>query len=61
MLKRLFILLCFITWGASAQPSTSKPWAYWWWMGSAVTKEGIKQNLEEYAKAGFGGMHIIPI
>ena len=61
MFKRLFILLCFITWGASAQPSTSKPWAYWWWMGSAVTKEGIKQNLEEYAKAGFGGMHIIPI
>jgi alpha-L-rhamnosidase len=41
--------------------NTAKPWAYWWWMGSAVTKEGISQNLSDYAKAGFGGMHIIPI
>ncbi len=41
--------------------NTAKPWAYWWWMGSAVSKEGISKNLEAYAKAGFGGMHIIPI
>jgi hypothetical protein len=40
---------------------TYKPWAYWWWMGSSVTKDGIIKNLEEYAKAGMGGLHIIPI
>jgi hypothetical protein len=40
---------------------TQKPWAYWWWLGSAVNEKDIKSNLEDYAKAGFGGMHIIPI
>jgi hypothetical protein len=42
-------------------PVTAKPWAFWWWMGSAVSKEGITQNLTDYAQAGFGGLHIIPI
>ncbi|MEY3646310.1 MAG: hypothetical protein RL127_1018, partial [Bacteroidota bacterium] len=41
--------------------STSKPWAYWWWPGSAVTEIGIMHNLEAFSKAGFGGLHIIPI
>ena len=41
--------------------STSKPWAYWWWPGSAVTEIGITHNLEAFSKAGFGGLHIIPI
>lgn len=60
-MKRFVILFCLIACQVSAQVSTTKPWAYWWWMGSAVTKDGIRQNLQEYAKAGFGGMHIIPI
>lgn len=41
--------------------STIKPWAYWWWMGNSVTKDGITENLQAYQKSGFGGMHIIPI
>jgi len=41
--------------------ATAKPWAFWWWPGSAVTEEGIRKNLNDYHKAGFGGMHIIPI
>lgn len=40
---------------------TEKPWAYWWWHGSSVTREGISANLEAYAGAGMGGLHIIPI
>ncbi|MBA4852690.1 glycosyl hydrolase [Emticicia sp. BO119] len=60
-MKRFILFFCLIACQVSAQVSTTKPWAYWWWMGSAVTKEGIRQNLQEYAKAGFGGMHIIPI
>ncbi len=40
---------------------TYKPWAYWWWMGNSVTKEGISTNLKLYQEAGLGGLHIIPI
>jgi alpha-L-rhamnosidase len=61
----LFIIFFFIGKAAGAQTpaafSTSKPWAYWWWPGSAVTEKGITHNLEAFAKAGFGGLHIIPI
>jgi len=38
-----------------------KPWAYWWWMGSAVDTNNLTRLLETYRDAGFGGMHIIPI
>ena len=41
--------------------SVSKPWTYWWWMGSSVTKQGITENLEAMQSAGIGGVHIIPI
>jgi len=41
--------------------STSKPWTYWWWMGSAVTKQDITKQLEIFQKSGLGGVHIIPI
>ena len=61
----LFALVCMsITTVAQADlvsKSTMKTWAYWWWMGNSVTKEGISKNLQAYQKAGFGGMHIIPI
>ena len=39
----------------------AKPWAFWWWMGSAVDKTNITRELERYAAAGLGGVHIIPI
>lgn len=45
-------------------PKTSNenaPWTYWWWMGSAVDKENITYNLEQFATVGIGGVHIIPI
>ena len=41
--------------------SVSKPWTYWYWMGSSVTKKGITENLEAIQVAGIGGVHIIPI
>ena len=40
---------------------TCKPWTYWWWMGSAVSKDELRRHAQTYAKAGLGGMHIIPI
>jgi alpha-L-rhamnosidase len=44
-----------------AQYSTEKPWTFWWWMGSAVTREDIKFQLQNFAKSGLGGVYIIPI
>ena len=38
-----------------------KPWAYWWWMGSAVDPTNITRELTRYHNAGMGGVHIIPI
>ena len=39
----------------------TRPWTYWWWMGSAVDKQNLTLNLEAYRKAGLGGVHIVPI
>ena len=39
----------------------AKPYTRWWWLGSAVDKEGLKYNLSEYQKAGIGGVEITPI
>ena len=38
-----------------------KPWAYNWWMGSAVDEAGLRLQVEEMEKVGMGGMHVIPI
>lgn len=38
-----------------------RPWAYWWWMGSAVDKSNLTRELTRYREAGYGGVHIIPI
>ena len=38
-----------------------KPWAYNWWMGSAVDKAGLEYQCRELADKGFGGFHVIPI
>ena len=41
--------------------SEQKAWTRWWWMGNAVTKEGITHQLEKMAEANFGGVEISPI
>ena len=38
-----------------------KPWVYNWWMGCAVTAEGLEDQAAAFAAAGFGGFHVIPI
>jgi len=44
-----------------ALTSQTKPWAFWWWMGSAVDKTNLSHELQRYHDAGMGGVHIIPI
>src|ERR1700690_3959477 len=41
--------------------SQTRPWAYWWWMGSAVDKTNITKELQRYHDGGLGGVHIIPL
>src|SRR5512138_3871878 len=41
--------------------SETKPWARWWWMGSAVDSANLTYNMELYQKAGIGGLEITPI
>src|SRR5215212_1325737 len=48
-----------ITWPAITQ--TSKPWARWWWQGSAVNKKDLTANMQDYKAAGLGGLEITPI
>jgi hypothetical protein len=39
----------------------TRPWSYWWWMASAVDAPNITREMETLKKAGWGGLHIIPI
>jgi hypothetical protein len=60
----LLILLPSLRFDSNSNKSfakESKPWTFWWWMGSSVTKQGITQNLEDMHTAGIGGVLIIPI
>lgn len=44
-----------------AVTKTMKPWTRWWWEGSAVTKKDLTWSLEQYQKAGLGGVEVTPI
>lgn len=41
--------------------NVNKPWARWWWMGSAVDKPNLKSSLVDFQKVGIGGVEITPI
>ena len=59
----LFLLSFSSAFGQSwPTPTTeAKPGARWWWLGSAVDKENLQWNLQEYAKHGIGAVEITPI
>ncbi|GAB4033044.1 glycosyl hydrolase [Spirosoma gilvum] len=68
-LFRYFLLLLLLSeatclvaqpkWPAITQQT--KPWTRWWWMGSAVNPKDLTHLLEQYQKAGLGGVEITPI
>jgi len=39
----------------------ARPGSYWWWPGSAVTREDLTWNLRTYRNAGWGNMGVIGI
>ena len=60
----VFLLFAKITLAQLNWPSVTsvtKPWTRWWWEGSAVNKKDLSWNLEQYQKAGLGGVEITPI
>jgi hypothetical protein len=42
--------------GFANPPDTAKPWAYWWWLDSYATTEGITKDLEEMKRQGIAGV-----
>lgn len=48
-----------LQWPSGGQQT--RPWGYWWWMGSAVDEANLTRELQRYRDAGMGGVHIIPI
>lgn len=66
--KQTLIACCLLLTGGSIQaqqwpdvPAEARPAARWWWLGSAVDEKNLTYNLEEYARAGLGGLEITPI
>ena len=62
----LFFIFYFLFSPAGAQEwPTPKPEAKagtrWWWLGSAVDKDNLQWNLQEYAKTGIGAVEITPL
>ena len=62
----LLVLLAAATTSIGAQPlptptREARPGLRWWWLGSAVDKQNLTWNLEQYAKAGAGAVEITPI
>ena len=50
--------------GAQSWPTPTteaKPGTRWWWLGSAVDKDGLRWNLGEYARHGIGAVEITPL
>ncbi len=61
-MKKLTILLASLAMATSmSAQQTAKPGARWWWLGSAVDKENIRWNMEQYAKHGIGALEITPL
>jgi len=62
----LFLFFLFFPLFAFAQqwPTVNpeaKPGSRWWWLGSAVDKENLQWNMQEYAKHGIGALEITPL
>jgi hypothetical protein len=41
--------------------SQNRPWAWWWWHGSAVDETNIAHQLQQFHDAGLGGVQITSI
>lgn len=42
-------------------PENAKPWIYWYWMQTSVSKEGITADLQSMKDEGIEGAYLMPI
>ena len=42
-------------------PPSARPWVYWYWVNSAVTREGITADLEAMQRVGIGGVLLMDV
>ncbi len=42
-------------------PDSARPWVYWFWLNSNVTREGITADLEAMKRVGIGGVLIMDV
>jgi len=42
-------------------PAAARPWVFWYWMEAAVSREGIRADLQAMKQAGIGGAYLMPI
>lgn len=42
-------------------PPSARPWVYWFWVNSNVTREGITADLESMKRAGVGGVLLMDV
>ena len=67
-IKTFLLMAAMLTATASMTAQTwphanaeAKPGTRWWWMGSAVSANDLKWNIEQYSRAGIGSVEITPI
>ena len=44
-----------------APPAAARPWVYWFWLNSNITKEGMTADLEAMQRVGIGGVLIMEV
>lgn len=63
LLLSVFLISC-ISLSAQTWPTPlpeAKAGTRWWWLGSAVDRQGLEWNLGEYVKTGIGAVEITPL
>ena len=61
-MKRITLLVIVLYIALSAQSQdTTRPWTFWYWMYGAVSKPGIKADLQAMKDVGLGGCYLMPI
>ena len=46
---------------SSPRRPAARPWVYWFWLNSNITKEGITADLEAMQRVGIGGVLIMEV
>ncbi|WP_165226671.1 glycosyl hydrolase [Aquisphaera insulae] len=47
--------------GFAKPPQATRPWVYWFWLNSNITKQGITADLEAMKRVGVGGVLIMEV